>query len=42
MSLLLDKLCDTLRISGIDFVGIKLELLQNTLPINSEIYCGGR
>ena len=41
-SLLLDKLCDTLKISGIDLVGIKLELIQNTLPINSEIYCGSR
>jgi len=41
-SLLLNKLCDTLKIGGIDPIGIKLELLQNTLPINSEIYCDGR
>ncbi|MPZ06840.1 MAG: hypothetical protein GEU26_10590 [Nitrososphaeraceae archaeon] len=37
--LLLDKLYDTLEITGIDLIGIRLELLQNTLPINSETYC---
>jgi hypothetical protein len=36
--LLLDKLHNTLEIAGLDVNGIRLELLQNTLPIDSELY----